>query len=168
MQALPFADGSFDAVVCQFRVHVPAGQAAGVPRGSPCAGARWVLLANVWGLLDENPAKAILHETVTALYPADPPRFFETPYGYGRKGAAADIASAGWQAQLDAVNLDVDCAAVDLAEGYVRGTPLSHQLAERGADPDAVVRLFVDALVGAFGGERFTMRNAATVITAQA
>jgi SAM-dependent methyltransferase len=168
MQALPFADGSFDAVVCQFGFMFPPDKPQAFREARRVLAPGGVLLANVWGLLDENPAKAVLHETVTALYPADPPRFFETPYGYGRKGAAADIAAAGWQAQLDAVNLDVDCAAVDLAEGYVRGTPLSHQLAERGADPDAVVRLFVDALVGAFGGERFTMRNAATVITAHA
>ena len=106
--------------------------------------------------------------TVQGLYPDDPPRFYETPYGYGRAGAEADIAAAGWDAELDDVRIEVDTRAVDLAEGYVLGSPLSQDLAARDADPDTVVRALVDAFRRAYGSERFTMTHMATVITARA
>jgi SAM-dependent methyltransferase len=168
MQALPFADGAFDVVVCQFGFMFPPDKPQAFREARRVLAPGGVLLANVWGLLSENPAMALMHATVQGLYPDDPPRFYETPYGYGRAGAAEDIAAAGWEAQLDDVRLDVDTGAVDLAEGYTLGSPLSQELNARSADPDVVIAAFVDAFRQAYGSERFTMAHLATVITAAA
>jgi SAM-dependent methyltransferase len=168
MQALPFADESFDVVVCQFGLMFPPDRPLAYREARRVLAPGGLLLANVWGLLDENPVMALMHETVQGLYPDDPPRFYETPYGYGHAGAAADLASVGWEAQLDDVRLDVDTRGVDLAEGYVRGSPLSQDLKARDADPDAVIQAFVDAFRRAYGSDRFTMTHMATVITARA
>jgi ubiquinone/menaquinone biosynthesis C-methylase UbiE len=80
-QALPFADASFDAVVCQFGImflpDIPLGFAEAhrvlVPGGS--------LLANAWLSLDENPVHRSIGEAVADLFPDDPPRFLDVPYG---------------------------------------------------------------------------------------
>jgi SAM-dependent methyltransferase len=168
MQDLPFADGAFDVVLCQFGFMFPPDKPQAYREARRVLAPGGVLLANVWGLLDENPVMAVMHETVQGLYPDDPPRFYETPYGYGRAGAAADIAAAGWEAQLDDVRLDVDTNGVDLAEGYTLGSPLSQELRARDADPDLVIGAFVEAFRQAYGSERFTMRHLATVITAEA
>ncbi len=168
MEALPFADGSFDVVVCQFGLMFPPDKPQAFREARRVLAPGGVLLASVWGVLEENPVMAVMNRTVTALHPEDPPRFFHTPYGYARKRIAADIAAAGWDAQLEDVRLEVPCAAVDVAEGFVRGTPLSHELAERGADPAAVVRDVVAALTHAFGAARFPLAHAATVVTAVA
>ena len=168
MQALPFPDASFDVVVCQFGLMFPPDKPQAYREARRVLVPGGVLLANVWGLLDENPVMALMHETVQSLYPADPPRFYETPYGYERAQVAKDVAAAGWEAQLDEVRLDVDCDGADLAEGYVRGSPLSQELTARDADPDAVIRAFVDAFRRAYGSEHFTLSHLATVITARA
>ena len=168
MQALPFADESFDVVVCQFGLMFPPDKPQAFREARRVLAPGGVLLANVWGLLEENPVMALMHETVQGLYPDDPPRFYETPYGYGHARTAEDIAAAGWEAQLDEVRIAVDTLGFDLAEGYVRGSPLSQDLAAREADPETVIQAFVDAFRREYGSDRFTMTHAATVITAQA
>ena len=80
---LPFEDGAFDAVVCQFGVMF-------FPHNPPAfAEARRVLrpggrlLFSVWDRIEEND---FAHTGTTALgsmFPADPPRFLaRTPHGY--------------------------------------------------------------------------------------
>ena len=80
--ALPFADGSFDAIVCQFgvmffpdkdksyreviRVLVPGGH----------------YLFNVWESHRHNPHGRIAHEVIGSFFPADPPLFQSVPFAY--------------------------------------------------------------------------------------
>jgi SAM-dependent methyltransferase len=168
MQELPFADGSFDVVLCQFGFMFPPDKPQAFREARRVLAPGGVLLASIWGSLDDNPSMAVMDRALTMLYPDDPPRFFHTPYGYARDRIEADIAAAGWGARFDEVRIDVDYTATAMAEGYVKGSPLSHQLAERGADPDAVVRALADALVHEHGGERLTLAHMAYVVTATA
>ena len=156
MGALPFEAGSFDAVVCGFGLmFVP-------DKGAALAEARRVLapggtfLATTWGALAELPAVRAMHEWLVAKYPDDPPRFLETPYGFGdaefwRKG----LSKAGF----DRVNIErvhstsQSPSAEDVATGFIKGTPLFPALQERGADHDDVVRE-VAAALAKIGGER--------------
>ena len=156
MLALPFDAGSFDAVVCGFGLmFVP-------DKGAALAEARRVLapggtyLATTWGSLQELPAIRAMHERLLAMHPANPPRFLETPYGFGdaafwRKG----LASAGFaRVSVERIHSDSEAkSAEDVATGFIRGTPLFPALQERGADHDHVVRE-VAAALAAVGGER--------------
>jgi ubiquinone/menaquinone biosynthesis C-methylase UbiE len=81
--ALPFADGAFDTVACQFGVMFfpdkPAGyrEALRVLRPGGC------FLFSVWDRIEENEISRVLTDAVAALFPADPPRFLaRTPHGY--------------------------------------------------------------------------------------
>jgi len=49
--------------------------------------------------------------------------------------------------QLETVRvLGLGPSAAEFAAGFTFGSPLAHELAERGADPDAVARALTDAL----------------------
>jgi SAM-dependent methyltransferase len=168
-QALPFEDRSFDVVVCQFGFMFLPDKAQGFREARRVLRPGGVLLGNVWLSRDENPWADSVHTTVAELFPADPPRFLETPYGYfDPERIHADLAEAGWDGvQLDDVRLEsLAESARDVATGIAKGSPLSFELAERGADPETVVAELSQRLA-AIGGERpFTAELAATVISA--
>ena len=106
---------------------------------------------------------------VATLFPADPPRFLETPYGYHDTARIrADMTQAGWEhVQLETVNVQaLGVSATAFASGFAVGSPLAHELAARGADPDAVVHALTDALVPIAGEQPFRPKLSATVITA--
>lgn len=168
-QALPFEDASFDVVVCQFGFMFLPDKVEGFREARRVLRPGGVLLGNVWHSHDENPWARSVHATLAELFPTDPPRFMETPYGYGDADRVrADLADAGWDhVQLDVVRLEsLAESAVNVALGVATGSPLSYQLAERGADPETVAGELARRLV-AVGGERpFRAELAATIITA--
>jgi SAM-dependent methyltransferase len=169
-QALPFEDGAFDAVVCQFGFMFLPGKVLGFREARRVAARDALLLGNVWRSLDENPATHTVHETLCELFPDDPPRFCQTPYGYhDPERIRADLAEAGWQdVRLDGVRLEGRSpSARDYALGLVRGTPLHHELVERGADLDAVLAALTERLVPVGGDRPFRAEQAALVVTAR-
>jgi SAM-dependent methyltransferase len=168
-QALEFEDGSFDIVVCQFGFMFLPDKVQGFREARRVLTSGGLLLANVWESLDANPALGAIHATVAVLYPADPPRFLETPYGYHDvELIRAHMAAAGWEAvQTESVRVESHgVSAADFAAGFVLGSPLSHELADRGADPDAVAVALTEALIPVSGERPFRPALAATVITA--
>jgi hypothetical protein len=93
----------------------------------------------------------------------------ETPYGYHDvERIRADLAAAGWEdVRLEPVRVQsLGESAADFAAGFVFGSPLSHELAERNADLDAVAVALTDALIPVGGERPFRPELAATVITA--
>jgi SAM-dependent methyltransferase len=168
-QALVFDDGSFDVVVCQFGFMFLPDKVQGFREARRVLASGGVLLANVWHSLEANPAVDAIRASLFELFPDDPPGFLETPYGYHDSARiSADMSAAGWEdVQLDDVCLrSLAPSAADFAADFALGTPLMHELAERGSDMDAVTRTLTAALIP-FGGDRpFEPLLAATVISA--
>ena len=168
-QALAFDDGSFDVVVCQVGLMFLPDKVQGFREARRVLSSDGALLANVWHSMEANPAAGAIHATLAKLFPADPPRFVETPYGYHDTGRIrADMAEAGWEdVQLEDVCLQsLGPSAADFADGFTLGSPLAHELAERDADADAVKHALTDALIPVGGERPFKPALAATVITA--
>ena len=168
-QQLPFEDGSFDAVVCQFGVMFLPDKVQGFREARRVLSPGGLLLANVWHTRDENPVAQLVQELLNERFPDDPPRFLDTPYGYGdHDRLRADLAAAGWEnIQLDVVRTTGRSpSAKDAALGYLTGTPLSFELAERGEDPASFGADLTARLAAAGGESPYTTELAATVITA--
>jgi SAM-dependent methyltransferase len=168
-QALPFADASFDVVVCQFGFMFLPDKVAGFREARRVLDAGGLLLGNVWHSHDENPVARVVQDLLEERIPEDPPRFLDTPYGYGdHERLRADLAAAGWEdVRLDVVRKESDVESAEVvARGYLTGTPLSHELSERGADPDAFGDELARRLAAAGGDRPFRAELAATVITA--
>ena len=168
-QALPFEDGAFDVVVCQFGLMFLPDKPLGFREARRVLAPGGTLLANVWRPLEENEYALTAHRLLARLLPDDPPRFFETPFGYSDRGAlAADLTAGGWEDfRFEDVRVtSTSPTAALLAGGFILGSPLSFQLAERGADHQAVLAELAALLAALGGAEPFTAKLSATVITA--
>lgn len=134
---LPFEDGAFDAVVCQFgAMFFPDKPAA-------FAEARRVLkpggrfLFSVWDRLAENHIPAVVNDAVAALFPDDPPGFMRrTPHGYHDvERIRNDLRAGGFERiEVETVALPGRApSAADPAIGFCQGSPLRHEIEARDA-----------------------------------
>ena len=168
-QALPFADASFDAVVCQFGIMFLPDTVLGFAEAHRVLVPGGAMYANAWLSLDSNPVHSSIDEAVTALFPDDPPRFLDVPYGYHDRARILSDATAGGfsDVQLEEVRVQAQgSSALDYVTGFVRGTPLNHGLTQRDADLDEVARQVAEVVGARHGAAPVTVDLAAIVITA--
>src|SRR5438105_15679984 len=81
---LPFEDGSFDAVCCQFGVMFfpDKGRAFAEMRRVLRPGG--LLVFNVWDAIEANEFPDAVTNALAKMFPKDPPMFLaRTPYGHG-------------------------------------------------------------------------------------
>jgi SAM-dependent methyltransferase len=156
-QALPFADGSFDAVVCQFGVMFFPDKPTAYREALRVLKPGGRFLFNVWSELARSPIPQTVHESVGALFPADPPRFIaRTPHGYNDIAAiSAALGDAGFVsiAAERRAEQSRSPAARDPALAFCQGTPLRGEIEAR--DParlDEATEAAAWALAKNFGG----------------
>ncbi|MER5640659.1 class I SAM-dependent methyltransferase [Kitasatospora sp. NPDC002227] len=140
-QRLPFPDGSFDLVVCQFGVMFfpdRIGAYAEVRRVLTPGGR---FLFNTWAPLETHGFEVALQAGLDRAFPADPPPFFRAfPHGYADPTVvAADLTAAGFTVEeVREVTVHGRAESVaDLATGYLTGTPVRAAVEERGGGPQA-------------------------------
>ena len=152
---LPFEDGTFDAVICQFGVMFYPDKAKGYREAARVLKPGGQYLFNVWDSLERNPLPRLVHNTVGALFPDDPPGFLELPFGYHDLSA---IFRALQDVGFGAVELAVlprpsrAPSARHVARALCAGSPLANELAQRPSKrPEDVSAAVERAVVEAFG-----------------
>jgi SAM-dependent methyltransferase len=135
---LPFAEGAFDAVVCQFGVMFFPDKAKAFAEARRVLRPGGMFLFNVWDRIEDNDFADVVTTAVGSLFPGDPPRFLaRTPHGYcDRATIARDLAAGGFTASAEittvAARSRADLAMVP-AIAYCQGTPLRNEIEAREA-----------------------------------
>jgi len=169
-QSLPFADATFDVVVCAFGVMFFPDKERAYREAMRVLRPGGRLLFTVWNKLETMELQLIAHDTVAALYPQNPPDFFRrTPSGYHDIATIrTDLAKAGIDhADIETVELTGQAASArDAATGYVRGSPLSAEIIARDATGlERAVDAVTEAIAARFGTGPIRARIQAHVIT---
>jgi SAM-dependent methyltransferase len=136
--ALPFADGTFDAVVCQFGVMFFPDRARFYAEARRVLAPGGVLAFNTWDRLSENEFEDEVTAAVAPLFPADPPRFLDrVPHGYHAPAVIArDLAGGGFTDTPAIVTVTARSRAASPripAVAICQGTPLRNEIEARDA-----------------------------------
>ena len=133
---LPFPDGTFDAVVCQFGVMFFPDKSRSFSEARRVLRSRGVFTFNVWDRLEENEFAEGVTTGLERLFPTDPPRFLaRLPHGYYHHPTIArDLANGGFTASPHistvAARSRADSSRVP-ALAYCQGTPLRNEIEAR-------------------------------------
>ena len=157
-QQLPFDDGSFDVVLCQFGAMFFPDRPLAYREARRVLKAGGTLLFNVWDALSANAFAQTVTDALAGVYPADPPRFMErVPHGYfDTSRIAADLRAAGFAATpaFEAVaGVSRADRAGTVASAYCQGTPMRAEIEGRGAPGLAAATLACERLLAARYGD---------------
>jgi SAM-dependent methyltransferase len=135
---LPFPEGAFDAVVCQFGVMFFPEKSKAFAEARRVLRPGGVFIFNVWDRIVENEFADTVTSALAALFPDDPPRFMaRIPHGYhDLRLIERDLAAGGFKAspRIDTVAARSRAATARVpAIAYCQGTPLRSEIEARGA-----------------------------------
>ena len=135
-QALPFEDGTFDLVCCQFGMMFLPDRPSGYREARRVLKPGGSFLFNVWDRIEENVFADDVTNALATFFPDDPPRFMaRTPHGYHDIALIrSDLAKAGFSNVTIETREAVSRAASPLyaATAYCQGTPLRNEIEARG------------------------------------
>jgi ubiquinone/menaquinone biosynthesis C-methylase UbiE len=168
---LPFGDGTFDVVACQFGAMFFPDKLAAYREARRVLRPDGRFLLNVWDRIERNELADIVSEAVASLFPEDPPRFLaRTPHGYHNADTILDELRAAGFAQVAIETVERRSWAPSPrhpAVGFCQGSPLRMEIEAR--DPGRLgeaTEAAAHAVAARFGEGPFDGRIQAHVIIA--
>ena len=169
--ALPFDDGRFDCLACQFGVMFFPDRAQGFAEARRVLRPGGTYLFNVWDRISENALADMVTDAAAAILPDDPPRFLaRTPHGYHDPVLIAqELRYAGFRdvgiSYVDGMSRVEDPTHPAIA--FCRGTPLYGEILDR--DPDTLAEIIArasDRIAARYGPGPVSAPMRALIITA--
>ena len=168
--ALPFEDGRFDAVVCQFGAMFFPDKVQAYREAHRVLKPGGRFFFNVWDAIEVNEIAHVVTRALAEVFPDDPPRFMaRTPHGYYDEAQIrAELQTAGFTAvSADVVEARSRASSPhEAAVAYCQGTPLRNEIEAR--DPsglEAATERAAEALAKRFGSGPVDGRIRALVFT---
>jgi len=135
---LPFHDGTFDAVVCQFGVMFFPEKPKAFSEARRVLRPGGVFIFSVWDRIEDNEFADSVTAALASLFPKDPPLFLvRTPYAYYEHASIElDLVRGGFILPPEIISLTARSHAQsprDAAIAFCQGTPLRNEIESRDA-----------------------------------
>lgn len=169
--ALPFEDGSFDLVVCQFGVMFFPDKVQGNAEARRVLREGGTYLLVIWDKVERNLATHAAGTALASLFPGDSTSFLErVPFRYHEQAVIEqDLRAAGFpDIAFETVELrSRSASARDAATGFTQGTPMRSEIESRGPDAlAAATDAAAEALRRFEGPSGFDAPMSAHIVTA--
>jgi len=133
---LPFADGEFDVVVCQFGVMFFPDKAKAFAEARRVLRPDGVFLFSVWDRIETNDFADDVTRALALMFPEDPPAFLRrTPHGYfDPQTIERDLNQGGFENPKEISTVPERSSAESAmvpAIAYCQGTPLRNEIEAR-------------------------------------
>lgn len=169
---LPFPDGAFDVVVCEFGVMFFPDKPKGFAEARRVLAAGGAFVFSVWDRIEDNEVTDVATRAIASVFPQDPPLFMRrTPHGYhDRLTIERDLTQASFSGAIEfetIVERSRAESARSAALGIVQGTPLRNEIEAR--DPSQLApatEAATRALVQRFGGGPIDAKMQALLVLA--
>lgn len=169
-QALPFADSEFDVVVCQFGAMFFTDKVKAYAEAYRVLKPGGTYFVSAWGSHDQNPWARVCNQLMHEIYPSDPIKFLELPFGYhDSEVALGHLRAAGfWELQAQGVQKALYAAtAAEFAFGVVAGTRISLGVLQRGDSITGCADLVSKRFAQEFGSAPMQSTQEALLLTAR-
>jgi SAM-dependent methyltransferase len=171
---LPYGDGTFDAVVCQFGVMFFPDKPKAFAEARRVLMPGGTLLFNVWDRIEENEFADSVTTALAQIFPDDPPRFLSrVPHGYHDCDAIErDLVLGSFTKPpiFETVAVRSRAASPRIpAIAYCQGTPLRSEIEARTADGLAkAIDVCADAIATRFGFDAVDGKIQAHIVAIEA
>ena len=168
---LPFRDGEFDAVVCQFGAMFFPDKPKAFAEARRVLAPGGVFVFSVWDRIEDNEFADVVTAALAPMFQNDPPRFLaRTPHGYfDHAEIEHDVAAGGFSGAPQIVTVTARSRAESArvpAIAYCHGTPLRSEIEARGASRlDEATDVAAAALGAKFGPRDVDGKIQALVVT---
>ena len=168
--ALPFEDGQFDVIACQFGIMFCANKLQTFHEAHRVLRRGGRLLFSIWDALEHNPLPQVTNEVLAEIFDGDAPAFLQLPFSYhDQTQIRKDMEKSGFSdVQFNTINSE--CAfsqPKNAALGMVTGSPLRLEIEQRGdISIDDVVDKVMTRLKSKFGERNCRVPMRWTVMSA--
>jgi ubiquinone/menaquinone biosynthesis C-methylase UbiE len=168
---LPFDDGTFDAVLCQFGVMFFPDRLASFAEACRVLKPGGRFIFSVWDHIGVNEFADVVTRAAASMFPDDPPLFLpRTPHGYHDVATIKEeVATAGFTDSAVDTLTKISSAPSPRhpAVAYCEGTPLRNEIEARGAGLlDQVTQRATEAIEQRYGDGRVVAKIQAHIVTA--
>ena len=168
--SLPFADASFDAVVCQFGLMFFPEKVAALREVHRVLSPGGLFVFNVWDSIDKNELAHLAHETISTFFEHDPPAFYTLPFLLHDEELILDLLkTVGFSdsAITGLAKAGISPSAADVAKGLIEGNPVILEINQRGGDVQAIETALAASVAARCGDNPVRSKLQALVCTAR-
>jgi len=169
--SLPFADASFNLVVCQFGAMFFPDRPRAFAEARRVLQPGGTLLFNTWDRIEDNDFADLVTGALATMFPDDPPRFMaRVPHGYHDPvQIARDVMAGGFERAPKIETLTcrsrADSARIP-AIAYCQGTPLRNEIEARDSSRLSAATAAAEAAIARrFGPSDVDGRIQALIVT---